>query len=132
MRLLGLNYVYDHHMPSAKCGEKSRPDFRGGLFAAEESDDVILRFCGDRKWIVVSQDYKYHLLDNERDAIKQANVGVFYIWGANAAKWDTFRVLARAFPRLLILARDTPRPFMERTHFSCGPRWQTNASAHRS
>jgi hypothetical protein len=84
MRLLGLTYVYDHHMPSAKCGERSRPDCRGGLFAPEERDDVL----------------------------KQANVGVFYIWGANAAKWDTFCVLARAFPRLLILARNTPRPFI--------------------
>ena len=114
LRQLGLTYVYHHHISPAKCGERPRPEHKGALFAPDEKDDVILRFCGARNWVVVSQDYKYHLLDNERDAIKDASVGVFYVWGASATKWETFRLLSQVFPRLLVLARDTPKPFIYR------------------
>jgi hypothetical protein len=93
------------------CGEPPRDGHRG-LFAADETDDVLLRFCGERNWVVVSQDYRYHLEANVREAIKQHRVGVFYIWGANATKWDTFRVLAHAFPKLVTLTKTTDRPFI--------------------
>ncbi|MGC2402381.1 MAG: hypothetical protein WA510_21485 [Acidobacteriaceae bacterium] len=111
MRSLGLLYVYHHHLNPSACGEKSQPGHRG-LFKPDEQDDVILRFCGERGWVVVSQDYKYHLQDNERDAIKQHSVGVFYLWGANAPRWETFRVLAIALPKLITTAENTPRPFI--------------------
>ena len=111
LRDLGLTNVYHHQIDPVKCGEKPRPGYRG-LFAPEEDDDVILRFCGERKWVVVSQDYKYHLLENEREAIKQSSVGVFYLWGANATKWETFRVFAQAYPKLITLGQGTSRPFI--------------------
>jgi len=111
LRDLGLTNVYHPHIDPKKCGEPRREGIKG-LFAHDEGDDVILRFCGSRNWIVCSQDHKYHLLENEREAIKQANVGVFYIWGANAKKWETFRVLAQVYDKLIEKAQMTPRPFI--------------------
>lgn len=98
-------------MSPALCGEQPQRGHRG-LFAADEKDHVLLEFCGKRAWIVVSQDHRYHLEENIRDAINQHRVGVFYLWGANATKWETFRVLSQAFPKLISLANSTQRPFI--------------------
>lgn len=78
----------------------------------DKPDDEWLPMVGDRDWVVISQDYKYHLLPNELTALKQHNVGVFYLWGAEAKKWDIMRLFARAYDKIVATATVTPKPFV--------------------
>lgn len=81
-------------------------------FREDLDDPSWLREVGFYGWFVVTQDYKLHLRPDELDAIKQYEVGCFYLWGATATKWESFRVLARAFDNILAAAQQTERPFI--------------------
>ena len=89
-------------------------EFHGLHFARDAEDDEWLQLVGQWGWFVVGQDYHYHLRPNELATLKQYSVGVFYLWGAQATKWETMRVFARAYDRILAAADSTPRPFIYR------------------
>jgi hypothetical protein len=93
MRLLGLK-VYHHHIAPELVGTTPAPGQRS-LFRHDEADDVCLEFVGKRGWIVLGQDYKYHLHAQILSAIRTHRIGVFYIWGAEAPKWRTMQLIAR-------------------------------------
>jgi hypothetical protein len=82
------------------------------LFEAGEFDDVVLRLAGERGWFVLGHDYSYHLQENILSAIRDYSVGVFYIWGASAARWDTMRMLVRSFKKIELLSLSTEKPFI--------------------
>ena len=82
-------------------------------FAQDTPDDQWLAAVGQRGWIAMGQDYRHHLVDVERDAIRAHRVGVFYLWGANASQWEQLRVLARAWDRIEAASRG-PAPFIYR------------------
>lgn len=56
-------------------------------FAKDAPDDAWLPQVGAWEWFVVGQDYRYHARPNELFAIKQYNVGCFYLWGSEAPQW---------------------------------------------
>ena len=77
-------------------------------------DDVWLEAAGRAGWIVFSQDYRLHLLPNQLYAIQQWKVGGFYLWGAEAPRWEKLRVFARAYDRILSRVASTSKPFLYR------------------
>ncbi|HTE86357.1 MAG TPA: hypothetical protein VK821_16680 [Dehalococcoidia bacterium] len=81
-------------------------------FPMNSPDDVWLPQVGAWDWIVLTQDHKFHLLPNELRALKDYNIGCFYLWGAKATKWELMRSFARCYDRLLDRAMNTPRPFI--------------------
>ena len=81
-------------------------------FAQDAFDDVWLPQVGLWEWFVVGQDYRYHAKPNELDAIKQYNVGCFYLWGSEAPQWDSLRVFAKAYDKMMSIALTIPRPFL--------------------
>lgn len=81
-------------------------------FAQNEQDDVWLSQVGVWGWIVFGQDYKYHEMPSELAAIRQHNVGCFYLWGSEAPRWETMRVFAKAYDKIVRAATVTPRPFV--------------------
>lgn len=83
-------------------------------FAQQTPDDQWRATVGGWGWFVITQDYKYHLRPNELGALQQYDIGCFYLSGANASKWETMRVFARAYDRILGAALNTPRPFVYR------------------
>lgn len=83
-------------------------------FPIKTPDDVWLEAAGRANWIVFSQDYHLHLLPNQLFAIQQWKVGGFYLWGAEAPRWEKLRVFARAYDRILSRAVSTPKPFLYR------------------
>ena len=44
--------------------------------------------------------------------LKQYAIGCFYLWGAEAPAWESFRLFARAYDRIVERAQTTPRPFV--------------------
>ena len=84
-------------------------------FAPDEADDVWLPKAGASGWFVIGHDY-YHVKPNELAAIQQYAIGCFYLWGAEATKWETMRVFARAYDRIVRAAEETARPFAYNVH----------------
>ncbi len=80
-------------------------------FDQDERDDVWLSAVGSQGWIVIAQDYKFHEIEAELEALKQHNVGCFYVWGSEASKWETMRTFARAYDRIVREAQRAIRPF---------------------
>jgi hypothetical protein len=80
----------------------------------EGGDDRWLSEVGKWGWVVISQDYHLHERENERYALKQHNIGCFYLWGAEAPKWEIMRCFARAYDKIIEAADNTPRPYIYR------------------
>jgi hypothetical protein len=108
-----LPNVIHHHSPPEAAGIQGRGRNRS-LFAPEAPDDEWLSFVGHRGWIAFSQDYRMHLEPAPLAAIKQHNAKVFYLWGADAPKWQKMRSFAAAFDRILDEANATDGPFVRR------------------
>ena len=82
----------------------------------------IERENGDDKWFsqiaawgwttIISQDYNFHRRENEKYALRQYNLGCFYLWGAQAPKWRILQCFARAYDNIVKASQTTPRPFI--------------------
>ncbi len=62
---------------------------------------------------MVGHDSKYHLKPNELHALRLYNVGCFYLWGAEASRWEKMRLFARAYDRI-VAAAEYNKPFVYR------------------
>jgi hypothetical protein len=67
-----------------------------------------------RGWIMIGHDSRHHQEKSEIAAIKQHNAGCFYLWGANATRWEKMRSFLRAYPGMIEADRITPRPYIFR------------------
>ena len=95
---VGVEYYLDHWPLS-----DSKPE--GG-------DDQWLSQVGTWGWTVISQDYHFHERENERYAIREYGIGCFYLWGAEATKWDILQCFVRGYDRIIQATEATPRPFI--------------------
>jgi len=80
-------------------------------FDLAEQDDVWLPQIGAWNWLVIGQDYSYHERPTELHAIKTYKVGAFYLWGAEEPKWETLRVFAKAYDKIIRAAEISIKPF---------------------
>ena len=80
----------------------------------EGGDDIWLPPAGDQGWIVLTHDWHLHANVNDRRAIEDYGVGVFYLWGAEAPKWEVLRLFAQCYRRIVHRVETTPRPFIYR------------------
>ena len=82
----------------------------------EDGDALWLEDVGELGWFVISQDRRLHRRARERAALMRYNVGCFYLWGANASKWDTFRCFSLAYDRIVEAMNNATRPFLYRIY----------------
>jgi PIN like domain len=75
-------------------------------------DDEWLHIVGPKGWIVFSHDRRFHNEMSSVAAIKQHDIGCFYLWGSNAETWDKLRCFARGYDRIAEIAVRTPKPFI--------------------
>lgn len=83
-------------------------------FDTDAPDDEWLPIVGRNGWTVIGHDHNYHNNQSELDAILNYEVGVFYMWGAEATVWEKLVVFARAFDAIMSREQETPRPFLFR------------------
>ena len=83
-------------------------------FLINAPDDQWLADVGAWGWTVIGHDSKFHLEANELSAIKQHNIGCFYLWGAEATRWQKMICFARAYDRIIEAEANTPKPFIYR------------------
>ena len=75
-------------------------------------DDEWLAYTGGKGWFVLSHDRRFHKRTAEASAIKQHNVGCFYLWGAETDTWEKLKWFVRAIDKILHAASTTDRPFI--------------------
>lgn len=84
------------------------------LFAMDASDDDWLPKIGRWGWTVIGHDSQHHAQEAEISAIKQYNIGCFYLWGAESKRWEKMQCLARAYDKIVQAEMTTSRPFIYR------------------
>ena len=77
-------------------------------------DDEWMSDVAQRGWITITQDYRFHRVPAIREAVRQHVAGVFYVWGAQAAAWETTRSFLWTLPRILERARTASPPYVYR------------------
>ena len=112
LKLLGLKVIH-HNTRRRLLGLRETPRLKT-LFAQDEKDDVWLEYVGQQGWLVFTQDRKFHRagFEAELSAIKQFNVGCFYIWGAENTKWQKMQALCRGLDGMIATAAATAKPFI--------------------
>ncbi len=102
-----------HAMPQSKLGITG-PTHNDPLFHPDAADDVWLASVGARGWTVLSHDRKFHKVgfESELSAVKQYDVGCFYLWGGSAKKYEKAQCFFKAYDRILKAIAETPRPFI--------------------
>ena len=83
-------------------------------FAQDALDDDWLPTVGERRWAVIGQDHSYHKRAAEKLAIVQYDLGVFYLWGANAKTWEQLRCIMNAYDGILDVLDNVAPPFLYR------------------
>jgi len=96
-----------HHDPKCK--------FR---FRDNTPDDEWLSKVGAEGWIVLSHDRKWHDESPNIAAIKQYNIGCFYLWGASATTWDKLKCFMRGYDKIAEVAAVAPRPFIYHLNYN--------------
>lgn len=105
--------VIHHHTEKHLLGMKNKTK-KDPLFKPDEKDDKWLEYVGMKDWVVFSQDKKFHKpgYESELYAIKQFNVGCFYLWGATAQTSEKALVFLKAYDKILHAIKTTPKPFI--------------------
>ena len=83
-------------------------------FPVDARDDSWMPVVGNHGWTLIGHDSRHHLEEAELSAIKQYGMGCFYLWGAEALRWEKMRCFLRAYEGILDAANRTPRPFVYR------------------
>ena len=84
----------------------------GEGFDPEMPDDEWLEITGRKGWVVLTQDWKFHIRDNELEAIRQHRVRCIYLPGADEHRWTTYVRFIRSHARLIETANDCAAPFI--------------------
>jgi hypothetical protein len=115
-KLLKLQNVWNvvhHHTRRGDVGMREDSP-KQPLFEDFASDDAWLEFVGKQGWIVFTQDRKFHTdgYEVEMSAIKQFNVGCFYLWGAEANAEKKALSFLKALAEIREAIKTTPKPFI--------------------
>lgn len=81
-------------------------------FAQDLDDDKWMAIVGPAKWVVFSQDRKFHLLPNEILAVKQHSIRCFYMPMANEDRWKSLCHIAWRWEKMQEIARNEAAPFI--------------------
>jgi PIN domain-containing protein len=81
-------------------------------FAHDTPDDVWLNKVGPAKWVVFTQDRKYHTVEAELLAIKQHGIRCFYMPMAGENRWTSLCHFAWRWEKMHEIAQTKPPPFI--------------------
>jgi hypothetical protein len=114
-----LTFFFDRtfgkRLPRALASLKPPMEIRwhqGQNFPANMPDDEWLAIAGQKGWVVLSQDLRFHLRENELEAIKQHAARCFYFPCASEDRWFSMRLFVRGHTRIMSLADMNAGPFI--------------------
>lgn len=89
-------------------------EYHQSHFAQDTPDDEWMSEVGRRQWTIIGHDSQHHVMASELSAVKQYQLGCFYLWGAEASRWQKMQCFARAYDRIVRAMNTTARPFIYR------------------
>ncbi|MBF0305138.1 MAG: hypothetical protein HQL41_05765 [Alphaproteobacteria bacterium] len=105
--------------PLAASGRTSAAPFtveyhhnKNSRFPQETPDDEWLSLVGQKGWIVLSHDAKWHQESAASTAIKQFDIGCFYLHGASIPAWNKLKSFIHNFDKIREICRAETRPFI--------------------
>jgi hypothetical protein len=81
-------------------------------FPQDMPDDEWLSIVGQKRWVVLSQDRKFHIRDNEAKAIKHYAVRCFYLPCAQQSRWMSLCHIVKRHVKMQELAALKGAPFI--------------------
>ncbi|WP_350153864.1 hypothetical protein [Marinovum algicola] len=80
---------------------------KGEGFHQKTPDDEWLAIAGERRWVVITQDYKFHRpgFEHEMAAIREHSVQCFYFPCADETVWETVCTFARFHKKIELEVR---------------------------
>ncbi len=92
----------------------TRVEHHQNHFPTDARDDDWMPTVGSMGWFLIGHDSRHHQEESELLAIRQYDMGCFYLWGGSALRWEKMRCFLRAYENILEAAARTPRPFIYR------------------
>ena len=80
-------------------------------FPDDTHDTEYLSRVGSEGWFLVTRDNRIRYRPAERTALKEHQIGAFFMGGKNRNRCELIRQLVRNWRRMKELARKTPAPF---------------------
>ena len=89
-------------------------EYHQSHFPTDSPDDEWMSEVGGRGWTVIGHDGRHHHRSAELSAIKQYQMGCFYLWGHSVVPWEKALCFLRAYREILDAMNHTPRPYIYR------------------
>ena len=84
------------------------------FFAPDTDDPAWLARIGTEGWFLITRDLRVRKRPGELHALKEHDVGAFFLGGKNRSRCELIQQLVRNWPRLKELAESTRPPFAYR------------------
>lgn len=81
------------------------------LFSPDEEDEVWLQHAGKEGMALITRDERIRYRPNELAALRDNNVGAFFLGGKNRSRCELIQQLVRNWPQIKETARKERRPF---------------------
>lgn len=81
-------------------------------------DDEWLSMVGQKGWVVISHDRRFHTDSLALEAVRQHGVRVFYLCGAPLKTWDKLRIFAQTFKRMEKIIADQKPPYIYQVSYA--------------
>ena len=75
-------------------------------------DDEWMGVVGPRRWVVLSQDRRFHIEDVEKEAVLQHGIKCFYFPCASDTTWVSMGYFMRYHDKMVEIAERTAAPFV--------------------
>ncbi len=85
-------------------------------FGETTGDDEWLSVVGQRGWVALSHDKKFHAENAPLLAVRQHKVACFYLAGATLLSWHKFVVFAKASRKIMEYIENEKPPYIFRVH----------------
>lgn len=80
-------------------------------FQSDTADEEWLRYVGENGLFLITRDDRIRWRPNELAALRQHNVGAFFLGGKNRSRCELIQQTVGNWPRIKELAAKTHRPF---------------------
>ncbi|TNF20892.1 MAG: hypothetical protein EP318_09215 [Rhodobacteraceae bacterium] len=110
---------FGKRLPNALAKLRAPAEIRwhqGQGFPQNMPDDEWMEIVGEKDWVVLTQDIKFHLINHEIEAVRQHGIRCFYFPDGNSGMWKTLCTFIKCHNKILELSHETQPPFIFRVH----------------
>jgi PIN like domain len=113
----GVRFLFDANLPQGLAealravGEAA--EHVNEIFAPATPDETWIRYAGERGWCIVSRDVNITRKPQELAALKESNVGAFFLLPGKRSpqRCQIVQTVVRHWPEMKRLATSERRPF---------------------